>query len=948
MKIILKNFKCYKDAIYEIQDDKITLLSGVSGSGKSSIIQSICWCLYGKIRGVYNNKTTAKCSVTLLFNGIKIYRQARPNLLQITLNDNSMYEDIVAQQIIDSKYGERSLWYACSYVEQDSKAALLTGTNADRMNLLNVLSFSNSDPAENINRIDTELKAQKKEFERIQTEYTTELNIFNTEATLDPAIFSYYLNSEELKEQKKNELISNQKIYEKLLEEQKNQNQYLGKISLLEQSLYSKNNELHTLKNKQTEFISNNKILSDDYDDRIQVIQDKKNKLTEEYTKNNSIKEHEINDLNQELQNYSEIVNSYKSAKERIDMKLRLKINEKEKIENDLESYNNYIKMYYENINKFKENQIQYNDIIDIVNKLGMNYFSNDDIWKIQNEEKKYDEMNKLANELEFDYLVPSDTDDDNDQMTKQIIEQKMELLNNHKNKLSQEIDQLNKMEQEFKIQQNLISLENIYKDLKDINEVTNDDIQKCNERIHILKQGLNILECPHCNGSLRIQGTTLIPSDLHKVDQSKILEEETILNELYQQKNKYQEKINLEKQIKSLRNMITTDNFNDFDMTKIKESKNNLMTKLKKYERLEIMNKPKYSSKLVSKYLEYINLKNNYDIFLTNNDITKVENKYKELKDELTNNIMIELDKIKEEVNLVENNNDKESFNKLNEIEKKIFEKKNEIRSIKTEYDRNYKSLSDHEIRLAREKSQNEINKNNLMILINRISEYEDEIEKITNELNQYKNILIHDIDQQIKDISIKISDNATHLHKSSICENLYKKQTQLNNKRNIILKIHNDIIKLGTMRQIAVDLECKLLQSNVDRINLIMNEILDNIFEHPITVTLKLYKQIKSNKRIKPTVNLTVSYKGVDYDGINMLSGGESDRISLALIIAMSRISTSPFLLLDEAMKSINDSLRFDSIKSLRNILGDRKTIICVNHEDTEGNYDHVIPID
>jgi len=111
---------------------------------------------------------------------------------------------------------------------------------------------------------------------------------------------------------------------------------------------------------------------------------------------------------------------------------------------------------------------------------------------------------------------------------------------------------------------------------------------------------------------------------------------------------------------------------------------------------------------------------------------------------------------------------------------------------------------------------------------------------------------------------------------------------------------------------------------------------------------VTLQLYKQLKTKKRTKPSVNLKIHYRGAEYDNVNQMSGGEGDRVSLGLVLALNRVSTSPILLLDECMASLNDALRESCLQSLRDSVpqGDGgKTILCINHEDVEGNYDDVI---
>ena len=54
MFIKIVGFKCHIDTCYEIDTNTMVLLKGVSGAGKSTVLQGIYWALYGSMRGIYN------------------------------------------------------------------------------------------------------------------------------------------------------------------------------------------------------------------------------------------------------------------------------------------------------------------------------------------------------------------------------------------------------------------------------------------------------------------------------------------------------------------------------------------------------------------------------------------------------------------------------------------------------------------------------------------------------------------------------------------------------------------------------------------------------------------------------------------------------------------------------------------------------------------------------
>src|SRR6185503_12610204 len=95
----------------ELPGDGVTLLSGVSGAGKSTIFNAILFALYGVAKRPYTHGMTT-CSVTLEYKrfGLTITRSSNPNNLKVVSlgvdeNGNSTtttYEDEPAQQFINN------------------------------------------------------------------------------------------------------------------------------------------------------------------------------------------------------------------------------------------------------------------------------------------------------------------------------------------------------------------------------------------------------------------------------------------------------------------------------------------------------------------------------------------------------------------------------------------------------------------------------------------------------------------------------------------------------------------------------------------------------------------------------------------------------------------------------------------------------------------------------
>ena len=107
MRIRILGFRCHIDSEYSVHDGNIILIRGPSGCGKSTIFSAIYWCLYGKLRNVFNLNDTNRCSVTIEFNQYTIIRQKKPEYLSITFQDGTVYEGDVAQKVIESMFGTK-------------------------------------------------------------------------------------------------------------------------------------------------------------------------------------------------------------------------------------------------------------------------------------------------------------------------------------------------------------------------------------------------------------------------------------------------------------------------------------------------------------------------------------------------------------------------------------------------------------------------------------------------------------------------------------------------------------------------------------------------------------------------------------------------------------------------------------------------------------------------
>ena len=140
MEVEICNFRCWKKKTVKFQDKGLILISGGSGSGKSSVLNSIFFAITGLGNKIvsYGEK---KCSVKLTFEEgpiFSIFRAKNPGRLLVSLrNDSNEYttlEDEEAQKYIDNIYGNH--FQQTSYMTQKMIHSFLSLSPSEKMNFL--------------------------------------------------------------------------------------------------------------------------------------------------------------------------------------------------------------------------------------------------------------------------------------------------------------------------------------------------------------------------------------------------------------------------------------------------------------------------------------------------------------------------------------------------------------------------------------------------------------------------------------------------------------------------------------------------------------------------------------------------------------------------------------------------------------------------------------------
>lgn len=881
IKLILANINCHTSSEFIINKFQISLLKGASGIGKSSLFQAFTWCLYGKLKGICTFGES-KYSVTIIFEEFTIYRQGKPKLLQICIAGNTnICEDEVAQHMIDQYFGTEDIWYASCYIEQDTRSPLLSGTNNQRMDLLNKLSFWSDNPDFYLDKIDDEIKLQQAKLLESQTRYKAECDFFSQQLIKTPInmeIVNMNLDTTKI-EVFKNRILDDQKQLEILGSELQIQHRIMGSLDTIKSTL-----------SKDQLTISNYKTI-EEYNNMITSCEDK-------------IKTETIN-----LEKAKQSINLDDNSKI---FHLRSELKELESLINQKKLYERTILIYSENLDKYIKEKDRLKGIADrCESKLEGNYnqsanYNRNQLSIIVNQEQHRNEGINICKNLQIDY---------DPMVIKSTIEQ-----------LNIKIKNI----QLYKADLDIIKNIDILKERLVQTTVSTPDvdlIKQLESKYHdmILSQG--VLRCPHCKGSLRYTNYTLEPHSKVIYSSDEINNTKQQLDTLKKDLERYQQMIKYQSQIDELVKLFKIIKIENGLTVHISDLYDNI-NQLDNYNKiLQVLQKIKYvdasiiSSIDMLKIIEYQEAKDTYDKFVSSQDMTQFVKSINEAKCNLE---------------ILPKNLEEDFIATKKNLDNLIINAEYKNKEIKINLDK----IQSHILTINNEKSSYINKKNEINYIINRIIEHQTQIKDLESKVDPTISIKIDQLRKQITLDQYTVENGIYYL-------DMLFKQRDLEKKAAYINSDATDMSDLYALRQTTFDLECNHLQTTVDSINESMNAVLEDIFDKPIKVILQLYKKNKTNEKVKASVNLNIQYDGNEYDSIAKLSGGEKDRVSFALTLALSRINGCPLLFLDETMTSLNDTLRTACIESVKKFLGNSKTILCINHEDVEGNYDNVIEI-
>ncbi len=612
--------------------------------------------------------------------------------------------------------------------------------------------------------------------------------------------------------------------------------------------------------------------------------------------------------------NYSIKIKNEAIFHKRVLKQIKIIIDEKEKLQIEFIQEKNIIK------NKIKQDKL-YNDLF-----LKLKKSENEKDFIFYDGDDNLSELKNIFSLLKNKslYLKSKEKYDEDFKNFESLLSSELNFLIDEKNKLEDKSKQYNEKYKNYDSLLNDFKIKNLeifnvlnkeiktYKNLEfykaEIDKILF-QIKTTKKTISNIKNKLEVLYCPHCETPVKIFDKTLV-----SINKDEITEDE-IKKDI---KSSTKDVNTLEKELKVLNTKLNESKSNHIRVEDLIKKINNI--KIDANDNLEILKQKK----------EFIT----YQKIL--NDIKLLEQKI--LKKELSPT----LKKLQSNLLLKEK--------ELNILKIKI---KNEIETDYTE-----EELREEINKQETEKYKEEIYIKKVRDETKELSKLKIEIDKLLTKFDTEEECDIYyntKIKEKINELEIlnKKNKEHEHTHKQILLFLEYQKNLleyqKWEDKLNLCREEENQLKKLlalsDTFYKKILEAESIAISQTIDTINYYMNFYLEKFFiENPITVSICLYKETK--KDIKPSINIEVAYKGHIIE-LNSLSGGEYDRVTLSIVLALNTIFGSNLLMLDESISSLDEDLTNDILEILKENLKD-KLVLIVSHQINKGHFDNIIDLD
>lgn len=357
MKLILKNFRCYENKEIDFGEKGLVLISGQSGTGKSTIMMAIMFVLYDiGTKLISFGKTTTE--VSLEIDGYYIKRKKRPNYLELIKNEEK-YENESAQTIINQIFGKA--FETSSYIKQNAINSFVVMSPVEKLEFLEKFAIDIG----NIKiKTQQEIKKRNEELIIVQSQYEMAKQYLEKIKKPEKVICKFKtdrtIKNQEIKLKNTKVLIKKkQKEIEKINEEINETKLLDNEITIKKELITNLNKKIENLSSQEKIFVDEKEIIKLENELkqhlRYKNIARLKTKITDDEKKLETIKKHEKEEIQKKI-NKIDLWKDYKKHEiETLIEEQKNILQDLVKLENIQKKLNKYKNFDKNEINKIKD-----------------------------------------------------------------------------------------------------------------------------------------------------------------------------------------------------------------------------------------------------------------------------------------------------------------------------------------------------------------------------------------------------------------------------------------------------------------------------------------------------------------------------------------------------------------------------------------------------------------
>lgn len=138
----------------------------------------------------------------------------------------------------------------------------------------------------------------------------------------------------------------------------------------------------------------------------------------------------------------------------------------------------------------------------------------------------------------------------------------------------------------------------------------------------------------------------------------------------------------------------------------------------------------------------------------------------------------------------------------------------------------------------------------------------------------------------------------------------------------------------------------ENEFLCNDLDVISNRVSAILEDFFDEPISIQIKLDRMLRSKPQTKPCVHVKINFRGQQLENVNSLSDGQRLRIVIAIAVVLAQDNAFPMFFVDESFSTLDPDLRFTALELLKRYFPN-KAIVVVIHDDAVAAHNNVVAL-